>query len=313
MACPQGAAWFDAQQETPVIRMSFVLFGLWALASPAAAQDAPRRPPVIDMHVHATNTTPDEVRERMRTLNVRYLSVQVLSPDMPAWREALDGSAFQVSLGFPCRGGRAPFVDRRCWESDADLPDIDWVREEVRAGRIKVFGELVPQLFGMVPGDERLAPYWKLAEEFDIPVAIHMGPSPPGKFPDFRMGAGNPLLLEDVLLRHKRLRLLVMHAGWPYLEATIALLYAHPNVHVDVGALQAGFVVPRASYYAHLKGLVDAGFAKRIMFGSDFPTQVEAGIDAILSADFLSDAQKSDILCGNAMRFLRLDEATCAP
>ena len=296
-----------------MIQVSFLLLGLWAFASFASAPTPSPRPPVIDMHVHSTNTTPEEVSERMRALNVRYLSIQVLAPDMSAWRAALDGSAFQTSLGFPCRGGRAPFVDRPCWQSDADLPDVDWLREELRGGRIESFGELVPQFFGMVPGDERLKPYWQLAEEFDIPVAIHMGLRPPGKFPDFRMSAGDPLLLEDVLLRDERLRLLVMHAGWPYLESTIALLYAHPNVYVDVGALQAGFVVPRASYYAHLRGLVDAGFANRIVFGSDFPNQVEAGINAILSADFLSDAQKSDILCGNAARFLRLDESTCAP
>ena len=127
------------------------------------------------------------------------------------------------------------------------------------------------------------------------------------------MAAGDPLLLEDVLLRHKKLRLLVMHAGWPFLDSMLALLYAHPNVYVDVGALQAEFMVPRASYYRHLRGLVEGGFAKRIVFGSDFPNQVEAGIDAIVAADFLSTEQKADILCNNAQRFLRLDVSVCKP
>lgn len=127
------------------------------------------------------------------------------------------------------------------------------------------------------------------------------------------MTAGDPLLLEDVLLRHKRLRLIVMHAGWPRLESMVALLYAHPNVYVDVGALQAEYMVPRVSYYRHLRGLVEAGFAKRIVFGSDFPNQVGPGIDAILAADFLSTEQKTDILCTNAARFLRLEESVCKP
>ena len=72
-------------------------------------------------------------------------------------------------------------------------------------------------------------------------------------------------------------------------------------------------MVPRASYYRHLWGLVEGGFAKRIVFGSDFPNQVKAGIDAIVAADFLSAEQKADILCNNAQRFLRLDVSVCNP
>ena len=120
------------------------------------------------------------------------------------------------------------------------------------------------------------------------------------------------MLLEEVLLRHKRLRLFVMHAGWPQLDSMSALMYAHPNVYVDTGALSFESVVPRAGYYRHLRGLVEAGFAKRIMFGSDFPNQVNAGIAAILAADFLTTEQKADILCNNAARFVRLSPSVCS-
>ncbi len=62
-----------------------------------------------------------------------------------------------------------------------------------------------PQLLGIAPGDPRLEPYWQLAEEFDVPVGIHLGPGPPGAaydsspapftFPAFGMALGDPLLL----------------------------------------------------------------------------------------------------------------------
>ncbi|MFY9531537.1 MAG: amidohydrolase family protein [Candidatus Acidiferrales bacterium] len=54
-----------------------------------------------------------------------------------------------------------------------------------------------------------------------------------------------------------------------------------------------------------------AGFSKRIMFGSDasiWPKTMSIGIEAIESADFLSEAQKRNILYNNAARFLRLGE-----
>jgi uncharacterized protein len=278
-------------------------------------------PPVIDMHVHSTTTTPAALAV-LDSLNVRYLYLSGLAPDLRTW-EAADSGRYLPALVFPCAGGRAPVTGRPCYDTPTDLPDAAWLRGELRAGRIRGFGEMSPQYLGMSPADPRLDPYWALAEEFDVPVGIHMGFGPPGaayesspmpfKSPSFRMAANDPMLLEEVLLRHKTLRLFVMHAGWPRLEPMLALLYAHPHVYVDIAGLQTEALIPRAEYERYLRGLVQAGFAKRIMFGSDLPNQLRPGIDAVLSADFLTDEQKADILCGNAARFLRLDAEACAP
>jgi len=57
--------------------------------------------------------------------------------------------------------------------------------------------------------------------------------------------------------------------------------------------------------------LVNAGFSKRIMFGSDnmvWPQAVAEGIETINKASFLTAEQKRDILFNNAARFLRLTE-----
>jgi len=109
----------------------------------------------------------------------------------------------------------------------------------------------------------------------------------------------DPMLLEEVLLRHKRLRLWVMHAGWPRAESMMALLYAHPTVYVDVAALSAERFLPRAGYVRYVRDLVDAGFPKCIMFGSDFPDQVAGGIDAVQTIQVLSPEMKADIHCNN--------------
>jgi uncharacterized protein len=46
--------------------------------------------------------------------------------------------------------------------------------EQIRAwhaeGRIQVMGEILTQYEGIAPDDERLTPYWALAEELDLPV-----------------------------------------------------------------------------------------------------------------------------------------------
>ena len=296
-----------------------VVMGL--LGSAVVGQSSQPRPPVIDVHVHSTTTRPQNLG-RQESLNVRYWVLSGLNADLLDW-QSVDSRRFLPSLVFPCDRGRAPITGRPCYDTDTDLPDVMWLREQLRTGRIKGFGEMSPQYLGMSPADSRLEPYWQLAEEFDIPVGLHMGPGPAGaayesnpvpfKSPAFRMAFGDPMLLEEVLLRHKRLRLFVMHAGWPQGESMVALLYAHPNVYVDVAALSSERIVPRAGYYRHLRALVENGFATRIMFGSDFPDQVGPGIDAIQTADFLTAEQKADILCNNAARFLRLNSSLCAP
>lgn len=273
------------------------------------------------MHVHSTQTTPAAI-PRLDSLNVRYWFLSSLAADLRTWQSA-DSARYLPGLVFPCDRGRAPITGRPCFDNPSELPDTAWLRAEIKAGRIRAFGELSPQYLGMSPADPRLEPYWKMAEEFDIPVGIHMGLGPPGaayesnpvplKSPEYRMAYGDPMILEEVLLRHRRLRLFVMHAGWPRVESMMALLYAHPSVYVDVAALSWARLVPRAGYNRYIRDLVEGGFAKRIMFGSDFPDQVAAGIDAVLAADFLSAEAKADILCNNAMRFLRLPASTCSP
>ena len=191
------------------------------------------------------------------------------------------------------------------------------LRRLVSEGKIAVFAEVAPQYDGMSPADPALEPYFALAEELDVPVGIHMGEGPPGGpnvegYSAYRVRMGNPLLLEDVLIRHPKLRLYVMHYGSPFADDMIALLYSYPQVYVDVAQNDWGF--PRKYFHAQLRRLVEAGFEKRILFGSDqmiWPDTIRLAIETIESADFLSEEQRRDIFCRNAARFLRLDLTSC--
>jgi predicted TIM-barrel fold metal-dependent hydrolase len=70
-------------------------------------------------------------------------------------------------------------------------------------------------------------------------------------------------------------------------------------------------IPPRAAFYRYLRGIVEAGFGKRVMFGSDqmvWPGVIERAIAVIEQAPFLGEAEKRDVLYHNAARFLRLGE-----
>ena len=181
-------------------------------------------------------------------------------------------------------------------------------------GKVAVLAEIGAQYRGLSLADPSYEPYFAMAEELDIPVGVHLGEGPPGgpywAEPDYRAALTSPLQLEPVLIRHPRLRVWVMHYGSPLVDDMIALLYSHPQVYVDIAQNDWGF--PRAHFYAQLKRLIDAGFAKRIMWGSDqmiWPETIRVAIETIQSADFLTAEQKRDIFYDNAARFLRLSDA----
>ena len=61
--------------------------------------------------------------------------------------------------------------------------------------------------------------------------------------------------------------------------------------------------------------VIEAFGAERLMFGSDqmcWPEAIGLGIEAIESADFLTEEQKRDILYTNAATFLRLSQEEIA-
>lgn len=118
--------------------------GVWLLGSAAVGQ-VPARPPVIDVHVHSTNTSPQQALDRMKSLNIRFLVLSSLSADLSQWAETLQPTQFLPGLVFPCASGRAPITGRSCFEAATDFPDVTWLRGELRTGRIKAFVEIEPQ------------------------------------------------------------------------------------------------------------------------------------------------------------------------
>jgi len=190
---------------------------------------------------------------------------------------------------------------------------VDSLEKLFTSGEFKVLGEVTIQYEGFTASDTAFESYLALAEKLDIPVGIHVGCGPPGApyigAVNYRARLHSPFGLEEALLKHPKLRVYAMHAGWPMLDDMIATMYTHPQLYVDLGVIC--FILPQKEFYYYLGRLVNAGFSKRIMFGSDnmvWPQAVAEGIETINKASFLTAEQKRDILFNNAARFLRLTE-----
>ena len=286
-----------------------------------------RKRPIIDVHMHAypadmviekslanpVTGKPPQIKNgeehlqaclaEMKRLNVVKAIVSGGTGDRLAaaahWR---DVAPDRVIAGAAVRGSE-----------DTPLPEIGILRDAFQKGQFRVLGEVTAEYAGLTLSDPKFDPYLSLAEELDIPVSLHTGTGPPGISFDpccraFRVSLGNPALIEDALNRHPKLRVNLMHAGWPYLQETIAMLLVYPQVYVDVGAI--AWIPPRPEFHAYLGAISRAGFGKRIMFGTDqmfWPEAIGMAVDAVNSAPFLTALDKEDIFSGNAIRFFKLE------
>lgn len=328
---------------------------LWVLAIiwfPATLQlSAQARLPIIDMHLHAlaanaqgpppvavcTPIDPFPAWDPAQPYDATFIAMLKKPPCAdPVWSPMTDRELMQQTVDVMERlniigvvSGTAERV--AAWRAAAPhrlipalqlqineaTPAPGTLRDLHTRGDLAVLGEVATQYQGIAPDDPRLEPYWALAEELDVPVGIHVGPGPPGVFylgaAGYRARLHSALTMEEVLVRHRRLRVYIMHAGYPLLDDLLAVLYAHPQVYVDVGVIV--FSQPRSAFYRYLRGIVEAGFGSRVMFGSDqmvWPGVIERSVAVIEEAPFLNADRKRDILYNNAARFLRLSDQDIA-
>ena len=195
--------------------------------------------------------------------------------------------------------------------------EIDVLREQHNEGKLQAIAEMAPFYAGILADDPSQMPYFELAQELGIPVGFHILPGGPNYgihlMPEMLGGMrtynASPLQLEKALVEYPNLKLYIMHGGWPYVEDVKALLYAHPNVYVDVAVIN--WILPQKEFNNYLKALFDAGFGNRIMYGTDqmvWPDVISVGIESVNNADFLTLDQKEDIFFDNAADFLGLSE-----
>jgi predicted TIM-barrel fold metal-dependent hydrolase len=299
--------------------LSIVSMGWYAHAQNYTGHQ--ERPPLIDMHMHTglpeevppgipafcrpepcqgsghAIVDPGQLLEKTLEVMNRYNIVK-------AFLSGVDLAAVQNwDKAAPGRFIASPFI------LSPGTSDLESLKQAYASGRFGGMGEIGTQLMGIHPNDTALAPYFKLAESLDLPVLIQtLGIGP--YTPHFSSTAGSPLLLEEVLVRHPKLRLFVENAGYPYRDEIIAMMYQYPQLYADISTIT--WIIPRTAFYDYLKALVRAGLGKRLMFGSDqmvWPEKIEAAIEAIEKAPFLTQEQKRDIFYNNASRFLRLKDA----
>jgi predicted TIM-barrel fold metal-dependent hydrolase len=293
----------------------FVLLPAMAFAQSAGTYSGP----IIDVHLHAETAedlaqpapnpatgqmsprTPAEHMARsLEIMRERNVVLGVVSGSSLADVEAWDAAAPDRILKGISVGDPATFMKPE--ELDALFQDK----------RLDAFGEVAAQYAGYSPADPAFDAYWTIAEKHGVPVGIHTGGAPPRTpytcCPKFRLTLGDPLLLEDVLVKHPNLKVYVMHAGGFFPQNALMLMTMYPQIYVDIGTLSwtpvAGDLLEPFLREAQRRRLLH-----RVMFGSDqmrWPEAIGLAIDRVNRLAFLTAEEKQHLFYDNAARFLGL-------
>ena len=309
-------------EKRKIIILQFIVSGFLGILCLASCQNTSNKNlPIIDMHMHSYPVDymgevniPNPITGRSSGIKSDEELMLATLSEMRRYNITLAMTSGPLEVLYRWKA-EAPerIVGGVYFDELTTLPDVEQLRQHFISGRLGMLGELVAQHVGLSLNDSLFAPYLTLAEELDIPVGVHTGLGPAGtpytSCPKFRVTYGDPILLEEVLVKHPKLRLYIMHGGWPYLEETKAIMSVYPQVYADLATIS--WIITREEFHEYLKDLIRAGFGKRLMFGSDqmvWPEAIGMAIEGIESAKFLSKEEKRDIFYNNAARFLKLKE-----
>jgi len=296
------------------------ILSMLSLAFGVSAQD---RLPVIDMHLHSYDDSSYFVAPDQRG--------EMAPPSASAHFDATYASLREHNIVLGVVSGStsseedwlARDADGRLLRGFSSSNLGDWNPEAfealAREGGVDVFGEIGAFYRGMTLADPLFDPYLKICEEYGIPVAYHTGGGPPGityrGAPNARVDHGNPLHIEDVLVKYPKLKIYLMHAGEAFYEEAARLMMGYSQVYADLGVVL--WAHPATQYYGEefLRRAKRFGILDRVMFGSDqmvWPHAIKDSIDHLESLDFLAEQDRRDILYNNAARFLGLTEEQIA-
>lgn len=242
-------------------------------------------------------TDPATLVARMDALGIATVCVVVSDPQR-------HGGAFDVSaLTFRPEAAAAlvaehpgRFAALWCIDAGAGMAGVD--RARAVAAEPWVVG-----LYNHVHSWDRpfdhadLYPYYALAADLDLPVAMQSGTSG-GLVPS---ECGRPIGVDRPAIYFPGVRFLLSHTGWPWTEEAVAMALKFPNVFLGTAAY------PPRHWSTPVVDFLRGPGRDKVVFGTNFPTVGHAHALGQVDELDLAPATRAALLGGTARRvFTRL-------
>lgn len=146
---------------------------------------------------------------------------------------------------------------------DLSDPDVmDQLREGLALGLRGI--KLYPVLAHFDPRDPAHDPVYRAAADNGLVVLWHMGATPSAAGD---LALSDPLLVDNVAVRHPDLTQIIAHLGHPWQRETMLVLRKNRRVFSDVSASWAR---PFDGFHALVRAQ-EWGVVDKLLFGSDYP------------------------------------------
>lgn len=187
------------------------------------------------------------------------------------------------------------------WD-EASIADMDRsVRELGMRGFI-----LSPFKQKLLPTDPRLCRIYAKCEQLGVPIMLHAGINWWKVVPH---DIGHPRHIDGIASAFPNLKIVVLHAAWPWVMDMMMVAWRHPNVFLDISAHRPRHFTIKASGWEALLHYGDRMLADRVIFGSTWTllgTTIGELVKEVRDLP-LKDATKEKWLGGNAAVLLGLD------
>lgn len=166
-------------------------------------------------------------------------------------------------------------LDSNCFHNNSDLDYFLQMTEKHFQQPNCVGLKLYPGYCPYYVYDNMYFPFFKLAQNYHKPVAIHTGQTSRS---DAFLKYSHPLTLDDIAAQFPEVQFIMCHFGNPWLADAAAVLSKNPNVCADLSGILEGnpnmetFFKENSAFVNYIKmWLSYVNDYKRILFGTDWP------------------------------------------
>ncbi len=175
---------------------------------------------------------------------------------------------------------------------------LDSIENDLKSGNFKAV-KLYPGYEYFNPSDEKCRPIFQLAAKYNVPVIIHTGDTYVDPSSDLKpkVRYARPHYVDDVAVDFPKVKIVMAHAGNPWINDAAEIAYKNPNVYLDV----SGWFLSNAKLEKrtlevmthHLKVILSFVSVDKVLYGSDWPL--------VKMSDYLNFVKNSVKLTKNEM------------